>query len=247
MLFTNGKKQSDLHNNDSGTLQLDGIQLEFVNHFTYLGIIIDDDLRFTRHINHIISSSNWKLTTLSKIRFCITENIAVLLYKALILSILDYGDVFYDCAAKKDLDKLQKLQNRALRIANQASRYTRNIDLHRRYKIVPLYMHREKNIQKLIHTYLSHNLEDVDFPWDNEGLDNTLAQSSIVTRQMSAPFVPLKHPNSTRYKNSCAFRWPQLWLELPISFRREANYQRFKLLLKIKSRSDLEVINSVYR
>lgn len=48
-----------------------------------------------------------KLFTLSKIRKYITEEISLRLYKSLIQSILDYGDVMYIGASKTDLRKLQ--------------------------------------------------------------------------------------------------------------------------------------------
>lgn len=73
-----------------------------------------------------------------------------------------------------------------------------------------------------------------------------MTQNSIITRQMSAPYVPLNNPKSTKYKRSWAFRGPKLWLELPISFRREADQKKFKFLLKLKSLHDLETMVSVY-
>lgn len=146
---------------------------------------------------------------------------------------------------KVELDKLQKLQNRALRIANLAPRYTSNIELHRYYKIVPLYMRRERNLLKLLHTYLLHNLDYMEFQWDGSMCGSKDSQDSRITRQMSAPYVPLQNPKSTKYKISCAFKGPWLWLELPLSFRREADQLKFKQLLKIKSLSHLETLNSV--
>lgn len=89
--------------------------------------------------------------------------------------------MFYDCATKSELDKLQKIQNRALRVANLSLRYTRNIDLQRKFKVVPLFMRRDKNIQKMIHTYFLHNIDDIEFPWSNGDDVNPIIGSSIIT------------------------------------------------------------------
>lgn len=104
--------------------------IEFVGQFTYLGVTLDKDLKFDTHINRLVSSCNQKLHTLSKIRKFISEDVSIRIYKSLIMSVKDYGDVFYDCAPKTLVDKLQKVQNRALRISNLATRFTSNLDLH---------------------------------------------------------------------------------------------------------------------
>lgn len=81
MLFSNSKQHSVNLKKVSQQLVLDGTQIEFVRFFTYLGNTIDDELKFSRHINRIISTASLKLITLSKIRFYITEEIAVTQYK----------------------------------------------------------------------------------------------------------------------------------------------------------------------
>lgn len=141
MLF--GKNAYELTKNQHLNLTLAGALIGYVQHFTYLGVTLECDLKFNAHISCLISSCNLKIHTLSNIRKFITEDIAVKLYKALNLSVLDYGDVFYDCASRGVLDQLQKLQNCALRIACLAPRHTSNLFLNRKHKILPLYMRRE--------------------------------------------------------------------------------------------------------
>ena len=47
---------------------------------------------------------------------------ALQIYKSMILPFLDYADVIFDKAYSKDLDKLQRLQNRCLKICSGRAR-----------------------------------------------------------------------------------------------------------------------------
>lgn len=150
-------------------LMFNDTELELVNRYNYLGVIMDNDLSFLPHFNKIISSCNQKLFTLSKIRKYITQPIAIRLYKTLILPIIDYGDVFYNCLANTHLDKVQKVQNRALHIVDLPPRHKTNVHLHKKYQVIPLFIRRGNNLVKLIHTFLWPNLEDTGVEWDSGG------------------------------------------------------------------------------
>lgn len=226
----------------SNTLMLDNTMLEFVESYVYLGVTLDRHLNFSAHINKLKGICSQKLFTLSKIRKYITEGIALKLYKSLILSILDYGDMLYIGASKKDLRSLQLIQNRALRIVNLAPRYTSNLTLHQKYNVLPLYIRRNNNLLKMVHTFILHNVNSEDVSWSMHN-----SQTNVrTTRQMSTPYLPLPMPRSTKFKESCAYIGPKLWLDLNFSIRSEPEKNRFKLLLKRKARNDLCNLTSVF-
>lgn len=220
--------------------------LEFVDKYLYLGVTVDNNLNFLAHVNKIISACNQKLFTLSKIRKYITQGIAITLYKSLILPILDYGDVFYSCVPNTYLDKIQKLQNKALRIVDLSPRYTSNIHLHNKYQVIPLYIRRRNNLLKLVHTYLRHNLDDLDVSWENY-VPTEGQYDRIITRQAATPFIPLRLPRSEKYKSSCAYSGPKLWLDQSTSIRQIADHEEFKCLLKRMAQSELPTLRDVYR
>ena len=57
---------------------------------------------------------------LHKIRYYITEDAAIKIYKSMILPYIDYGDIFFMNSNANQVKKLQTLQNRALRICYSA-------------------------------------------------------------------------------------------------------------------------------
>lgn len=79
-----------------------------------------------------------RVLTLENRKF-IPEEVAVLIYKTLIMSKMNYGGFFaYLQIIIYSNNQLQKIHNRALRICFQSDRYTSNIDLHNHAKVLPL-------------------------------------------------------------------------------------------------------------
>jgi hypothetical protein len=68
-----------------------------------------DDIRYT----------SARLGVLRRIRPFISQDVAKLLFNAMVLPLLDYGDTVWANTYDKHLDRLQKLQNRAARIILQ--------------------------------------------------------------------------------------------------------------------------------
>lgn len=101
---------------DENKLQINNMSIEFVSEYKYLGVWIDSDLTFAKHVKSIISNVSFRLKKLSRIRSCVTKKTALLLYKSMIVPLYDYGDTFYNLSCKKDLlRRLQSLQNYAIR------------------------------------------------------------------------------------------------------------------------------------
>lgn len=230
----------------SSKLMYNQVELEIVDKYLYLGVTLDDSLSFSVHINKIISACSQKLFTLSKIRKYITKDIAIKLYKSLILPVIDYGDVFYGCVPNILLDRVQKLQNKALRIIDLPPRYTSNLDLHVRYQVIPLFIRRRNNLLKMVHMYLRHNLDDLDIAWDDVTPLSELG-NRMITRQTTTPFIPVRMPKSTKYKLSCAYSGPKLWLDQPLTTRQIADQEEFKIHLKRRAQNELLTILDVYR
>ena len=92
-------------------------KLQYVKHFTYLGIKLDCKLNFEAHALECLRPISHKLYMLSKIRNFFTNTQSLTIFKSKILPYFDYGDIFfYMSSHQRTLDKLQKLQNRSLRL-----------------------------------------------------------------------------------------------------------------------------------
>ena len=62
------------------------------------------------------------MSLLAKMKKYINNDVAVSIYKSMLLPYLDYADAIYSMSNAKDLEKLQKLQNKCLRICLSRAR-----------------------------------------------------------------------------------------------------------------------------
>ena len=87
--------------------------------YTYLGVAVDNNLNFESFLKSIIQKVNFKLYLFSKIRYLLTFNAAIMVYKQMVLPFFDYMDILIDAGPKKYIDKLQQLQFRGIQIIYQ--------------------------------------------------------------------------------------------------------------------------------
>ena len=90
--------------------------ISFVEHFCYLGCIIDSELSVVPALKDVYRKVEQKVYMLGKLRYLVDKKSAVLIYKQTILPYLDYiGFVLIsgNIGARKSL---QTLQNNALRL-----------------------------------------------------------------------------------------------------------------------------------
>ena len=92
-------------------ITINGVPLERVAEYKYLGVIIDENLKFKSHINKIKT----KLSQLCGITFKLTKfltlDAAKTFYFSMVQSVLSYNIVFWGASSKSLLDALQRKQN----------------------------------------------------------------------------------------------------------------------------------------
>ena len=105
-------------------LQIRGTKIRNVDSVKYLGIFIDNELKWNTHIEHMCSKIGKMISFLGRLRYFVNESILKLIYSSVILPHFDYADIIWQSASKKYLDLLQKLQNRAGRIILRIDPYS---------------------------------------------------------------------------------------------------------------------------
>ena len=198
-------------------LEVNSTEVERVKSFNYLGVKLDDKLTFDQHVKSLISRVSAKLFQLKKIRSNLTAKAATLVYKNMILPIMEYGDIYLYSASKSNRKKLQTLQNKALRCAiGRDSTYNTSM-LHKEAKLQKLKIRRRTHL--LLHMFQLSQLQNFK-GWK--------PKSRIRTRSSYKKSMLLKKPNTVRYQNSIAYIGPKSWNALPIDIQRSDNYYQFK-------------------
>lgn len=118
MTFGRARNISDLN------VIIDGTVIKRVDKFKYLGLIIDDDLNFNEHVNHVKRQITPFISLMWRKGKYIPVGKRKQLYFAYVQSHLMYMlPIYGDCAQYK-LNELQTLQNRCIKAIYRLDRYT---------------------------------------------------------------------------------------------------------------------------
>jgi hypothetical protein len=105
-------------------LKIGGSVITPSNSIKNLGIIFDNNLTMKDHVSSLCRSVNFHLRNLNRIRRFIDKSTCAHAVRSLILSRLDYGNSLLGGVSVSDVQRLQKLQNRAARLIYQVSKRT---------------------------------------------------------------------------------------------------------------------------
>lgn len=104
---------------DSLDIKINWKNIKKVNKCKYLGIIFDSCLKWDKHIEYIINKTRYLIFIFYKIsRYMQTETLRIIYY-AFFHSLINYGIIAWGGAYNNNLNLLQRLQNRILKIINK--------------------------------------------------------------------------------------------------------------------------------
>ena len=196
-------------------IMLKGERLKLVPSYKYLGVTLDPTLSYSQHISGVIRTVHHKMTILGKLKKYLNNDVALGIYKAMLLPYLDYADVIFCKAGASELVKLQKLQNRCLRIClGQQRDYSTNR------------VHREAKAPFLKDRHRAHTL---NFMFKRkEQYPNLLNNREIRTRAHDAPLFEVQVPRCEAFKRSVGYHGSEEWNALPPATRNIKTYLEFK-------------------
>lgn len=145
---------------DSSTIKIGNNTIKRVECVKYLGLIMDQHLKWENHCQALES----KLASISgiiwKLRSKLPQSTKKLIYKSLFESHLNYMSTIYGTACQKVLDPIQKIQNRVLRnvfnldfLENRVNMYTHLIQ-----DCLPIRAINFVNTATFIYSNLSHQI-----------------------------------------------------------------------------------------
>ena len=218
------------------TLHINGKAIQNVTCCKYLGIMIDNDLKWKKHIDYVYNKLIKFVSIFYKIRTKVCNNILRMIYFAFVHSHLLYGVEVYANTTTNHLSKLITLNNKLLRILQNKSIKTHNSELYRTYFTLPLQLLHNFQILLFIHKYVHHRSKLPDV--------------------FSTYFEPNKvlHSHDTRQKNDfhmyavqsevgkkiISYKGTKLWNNLPDDIKQITSPLRFKYRLKCYMLQSLE-------
>ena len=199
-------------------------QIEQVSVFKYLGILLDSTLSFSEHIDYVCKKVNMRLSVLGRTRKYLSVKTSLMLYKSLVMPYFDYCDTLWDCCSCQLKQKLQILQNRALRIINKADRRTHISDLHNMSKILTLEQRRKYHTHVFMYKALNNLCPDY--------ISSKFCYSSNIhqhsTRSASSNSLHIPRINLNVGKSRISYRGAISWNSLPPEIRQAPTLRLFK-------------------
>lgn len=131
--------------------------------------------------------------SLAKLRYYVNQKDSVQMYKTYILPVLEFGLYLVD--KPNQIDKLQKLQNKALRICLREPNTAPSYQLHCKVNLLSLNLRKRCTILNFINMKLLR--DDYTFDWDTRNDNRT---------QAGGKRLLIGFPNSERFKRSISYQ-----------------------------------------
>lgn len=100
-------------------IKIEDKYIKKVEHCKYLGLIIDQNLKWDKHIEYVINKTKYLIYIVYKISKFMQTDILRMIYYAFFHSIINYGIIAWGGAYMNYLNLLQNVQKRILKIVNK--------------------------------------------------------------------------------------------------------------------------------
>ena len=200
-------------------VKLGNVQLKHVSAYKYLGVTIDCQLNYNLHVNKIIACVTSKLKQFYRMRSFLSVKAALLVYKSMLLPILEYGDIFLYATTVRNRKRLQVLQNRGLRCALGLQMDTSTDELHAEANLLKLKYRRELHL--------------LNFMYGAAKVEGNLRKGTagaVVTRSQKKRTLMIKRPKSEKFKKSLAYVGPKKWNALPLDLHQAEDKRTYRRL-----------------
>lgn len=197
--------------------------LQRVTSYEYLGIHIDEALSFNKALSIVYGRTSNKLYMLGLLRKYLSVKSALRIFKAMVLPYMEYVFFCISPCSDKDLTKLQRLQNKGLRVCLKLPSRTSVLRLHSDSRLLLVKNKIKLNILKQMHRYI--NREDCLYKRQMNNIDR-------YTRSLLGPTFINVFPNSVRFQKSLCGKGFSLWNKLPAFARKIKDKDSFADTLK---------------
>ena len=192
-----------------------------------LGVVFDKDMSLVQHCKQLTKNCFFQLRKISKLRKMVSRNDLELIIHAFVSSRLDYCNSLFLCLNKKELSRLQLVQNSAARILTRSNRRTHITPILKALHWLPVSS--RINFKILVLTFRALHGQAPSYISD-------LIQPYTPARNLRSVDQNLLMVPRTRFRTrgdrSFQAVAPRLWNDLPLSLRSMESVDSFKRQLK---------------
>ena len=226
-IMATGTKQK-LKHIETIDIEIDNCKLKNVKSQKLLGIIIDENLNWTSHIDHLCATISSRISLLKQLATYIPDTMQKLFYQTYILPLIDYGSVVWGTTANANIERLNKLQKRAARIILKADFMTPSADMFNRLDWMPVNNRIKYN--KAVFTYKALNDQTPSYITDL--LKPTAETCSRRLRSSETNCLTVPRSRTALCDGSFSCSAPKLWNSLPDLVKMAPSLNVFKRTVK---------------
>ena len=187
---------------------------------------MDQYMLFDQHINFIIKKTNGILMFLNRIQDSFDKSSCLIVIQSLALSILNYCCRVWGMTTKEQLERVQKVQNFAAKIAYGGTRkYDHVTPILKKLQWIKIENKINFDICVFMYKSLNHLLPEWLFEFPSVGVAQVRP-----TRQSNNLIV--KRTTTDLGARALSVRGPRVWNEIPLNVKSSTSIQLFKENLK---------------
>ena len=140
------------------SLQLSRSDIKRVKTVKYLGMFIDDDMKWNTHINKLYTVLCRNVGMINRLKYFLNTSHLLLLYNSLFLSHVNYCCFIFCNTYSSHISKIEKLQKRLVRLIDGQSRLAHSTPIFKKLKLLKLRDIAKHQMVLLMHRKLQNNL-----------------------------------------------------------------------------------------
>lgn len=205
---------------------LDGTKIERVDVMKYLGIIIDDRLRFKDHCDYVLKKVGKKTSFLNRVGNYVSAYTRCIIYKTIIAPHFEYCATLLINMGDTQLDRLQKAQNRAMRVILQCDIRTKIECMRQVLQFMSIKQRLHYNICIFIYKILRNRMPE----YLRNRIEIVGGGSERQTRQAGDIVIQFRRTRSAQ--KSLFYEGVKMYNILPAEIKQCDRVEAFKRLLK---------------
>ena len=199
-----------------------------------LGVTFHSEMSLSNHVSSVCKSCFYHIRDLRRIRRFVSKRTLTTFANALVTSRLDYCNSLFSSLTKKELGRLQRVQNTLCRVVTRSSRYSSVTPQLKSLHWLPVSFRVLFKTLLLTYKTLGNGapkyLSDLLHPYASA---RSTRMSDPDSKLLATPFFDKKiHRSKSHLEKTYAFYAPRQWNALPLDIRNAPSVATFKKRLK---------------
>ena len=220
MLFTNRPRPESI------SLTVDNQTINEISETKFLGVFVDNKLRWDAHINHISQKVSKSVSILKMLKYTFPTSALKTLYYSLIYPYFNYCNLIWGGTASTHLEPLILLQKKSIRIISKSGYFDHTEKLFKDHKMLTVPKIYDNNCAKfMFQCYKNHN-----YSYFRSKLQKNSDFHTYETRSKDLLRKPLVRLN--KFNNSFLTKGMDIWNLLPDKIKTVESLDSFKIATK---------------